>query len=632
MSEELKDDLNKVDDLKTKIFSKSYDTKIEPRHLFMTNFKPDKVKEEIEPLNTNKEFEYKNNSFFKKFFIFSITIFVGAIGFLLFNLFFQNNDISSKNIEISVIGNTFVDGGEKLPLIVEIVNNNKIPLEFADLVIEYPKGSALNSGRGEIVRLRQSIGFISQSSVTNEKIDVLLFGEQGSIHEIKISLEYRIEGSNAIFVKDKFYKVTINSTPVDLIIDAPTDITPNQDFTFKVKTIITEKENPNNLNMILKIDYPFGFEFVDANPKPTLGNNIWGIEELSLIEKEITITGRMIDVYEGEQKVFHISTGPQKRTDKSEIDVVFNSLAHITTIKKPFVEARLSINSTYKKDYVVYPTDLFLGTINWVNNLTTNIDDLEIRAKLSGNAFDESTIILNQNGFYDSINDTIIWNSSNTENFRNIRPKASGIVAFSMKPASIFGKNGELLIDPVINIEISVSGKQSSLGNVVNKLDLVEKKTIKLASQVSLLNKVTYSQNPIPNTGPFPPQAEKETTYTITLSIANTLNNISRTKVVATLAPRVNYKEVFFPKDSDIIFDPNTRELTWNVGNIKRGEGLKGGLRELSFQVSYTPSLFEVDKNPVILNKVLLTGYDDFANVVVSLSKGILSLNSKIVK
>ena len=50
-----------------------------------------------------------------------------------------------------------------------------------------------------------------------------------------ISLEYRVPGSNAIFVKNEPYSVTINSTPINLSVDAPATVSPNQVITLDVK-------------------------------------------------------------------------------------------------------------------------------------------------------------------------------------------------------------------------------------------------------------------------------------------------------------------------------------------------------------------------------------------------------------
>src|SRR3989338_824025 len=103
----------------------------------------------------------------------------------------------------------------------------------------------------------------------------MLFGEQGSVRQMKISLEYRVEGSNAIFLKDKFFEVSINSTPIDLLIGAPSEISSNQDINLDVKATLNATKPASKI--LLKVDYPIGFQFVKAIPAPSSGNNIWNL-------------------------------------------------------------------------------------------------------------------------------------------------------------------------------------------------------------------------------------------------------------------------------------------------------------------------------------------------------------------
>lgn len=631
MLEDNKNGLEKVEEMKRKLFSRSYETRIEDREGFVF-FKKEKVPENWDHTDLGNEKSKNDNRspFFKNFFIFSIIFFICTLGYLFFTFFVGKNDVSNENIEIAVLGNTFTGGGEELPLIIEITNKNSAALELADLVIEYPKGSTLNS-TGDIERLRQSLGVIPAGSIKNENMKVVLFGERGSIHEIKISLEYRLEGSNAIFVKDKLYKVTINSTPINLSVDAPTEITPNQDLTIIVKATLNDTKPSSDL--VLKLDYPFGFEFASAEPSPSVGNNVWNLGDLPAgAEREIVIKGQMVDVYDGESKIFHVFTGPEQKGDKGEVAVVFNSLAHNILIKKPFIEAKLFVNADYQREYSVDTKKAIVGSIRWVNNLDTQINDLEIKARFSGNAFDWKKIDI-EKGFYDSNNTSIVWDKNNEENFAVVKPFDSGIVGFSLEPFSVFSPTtGNLLVDPIMNIEISISGKQATGGNTLRTVESVEVKTIKIVSDVSMLSKLEYSKAPFVNTGPLPPKAEKETTYTVTWSIANTANNVSKVKVVATLPPRVNFKNLIFPKNEDITFNSSTREVVWNVGNLTRGAGIISSLREASFQVSYTPSLSEVGLSPVLVNQATLTGHDDFANVDINLTKASLQIAGRIVE
>ena len=50
-------------------------------------------------------------------------------------------------------------------------------------------------------------------------------------------------------------------------------------------------------------------------------------------ERNISILGKMLDVFDGEEKVFRVWSGSQSPSDKSLIEIVFNSLEHTVIIK-----------------------------------------------------------------------------------------------------------------------------------------------------------------------------------------------------------------------------------------------------------------------------------------------------------
>src|SRR3989344_5349676 len=139
-----KDKLNKIEELKSKLFNKNYQTRIEHYDSF-PHFQKRKVmdfwekKESAEP--DFKEKFFMKTSMFKKFFIFSIVFFILALGYASYMFFARGNTVSNDNIDISVLSNDFTAGGEEYPLLLEIVNRNSSSLELVDLVIEYPKSS-----------------------------------------------------------------------------------------------------------------------------------------------------------------------------------------------------------------------------------------------------------------------------------------------------------------------------------------------------------------------------------------------------------------------------------------------------------------------------------------------------------
>jgi hypothetical protein len=618
--------LNRLEDLKSKLFSKDYQTKIEHRDVFSYSQRkevPDSW------ANTNKN-DFKTTddkflmktSFFKKFFIFSMFVFVVALGYAGYVFFIGGNTVSNDNIDISVIGNNFTAGGQELPLVVGITNRNSSQLQLADLVMQYPKGSSSDSS-SDTENFRESLGTIPAGAVVNENLTPIIFGEEGSTRTIKISLEYRVAGSNAIFVKDKLYDVTINSTPINLSVDAPTSVSPNQSITLNVKATLNSTTAAPGI--LAKVDYPIGFQFISSIPAPSFGNNVWNLGDLAPgSEHDVSITGKMVDVTSGDQKIFNVSSGSQSDTDKSVIGVVFNSMQQTVTVQKPFVEADLFINGVTQGQYASDTKTPIHAEIHYANNLDTKVDDLQIQAKISGNAYDSKSISADQ-GFYDSSQNTITWDKSSVDSLAELNPGDTGVVDFTVSPLSLFSASGGMLSSPSINIEVDVSGKQSQSGFADTEINNSSSATINIISDVGFSAKALYYSGPFKNTGPIPPEVEKTTTYTIVWTLSNTANNISNAEVTSSLPTWMTYIGNPAPASEDLTYNSDTKQIVWNVERIPAGTGITSASRSVSFQVSLSPSLSQVGAVPIIINDAVLTGHDEFANVDIKVDKGSLT-------
>src|SRR3989344_3712154 len=614
------DKLRKIEELKNKLFSKGFKGRMEHRDPFTRRqFRDvaDSWQDRNPNLNLSQKF-FMQTSLFKKFFIFSIIFFFLTIAYGSYIFFAGGNIVSNENIEIKVLGNSFTAGGEEIPLQISITNKNNSALELADLIVEYPKSSSGDMRDTE--RQRISLGTIPAGSVRTENVKLVLFGEQGSVRPIKITLEYRVEGSNAIFVREKIYEVNINSTPIDLTVMAPSAISPNQEMKLDIKVALNS--NKSVPEVLVKIDYPVGFQFMESDPKPDLSNNVWNLGYLLPgSSQSISVAGKMIDVFDGEEKTFRIWTGSQSKRDKYDIDTVFNSFGHTVIIQKPSLEAELFVNGAYQKEYAVDSTARISGEIRWINNLDTKINDLRIRARLSGNALNRGSITADR-GFYDSTKDEIVWDKNHQDRLAEVNPGDAGVVAFSFSPNPLYSASAGMLSNPVIDVRVSISGKQEVEGFELKDLNNEESKKIKIISDLNLAVKALYYSGAFTNAGPIPPQTEKETTYTVVWSLSNTSNNISKAAVRSTLPSWVRFMEAISPASEDLSYNAATRELVWNIGNIGKGTGITAKDRQVSFKIGFTPSLSQVETAPGIINDPVLPGHDDFANVDVRVMKG----------
>jgi hypothetical protein len=541
-------------------------------------------------------------SIFKKFFIFSIFFFICAIGFTVYMFYNVDSSVSSDNIDITVVGNAFTKGGEELPLQIEIVNRNKASLELSNLQISYPNGASDDAS--DVVRLpRISIGTIKPGETVIKNIKVVLYGEEKSNRNVNISLDYHPEGSNAIFTKEKDYSVNINQAPLSLIIDAPDNITSDQPISIKIKSILNTSLPSGD--SVLQVTYPNNFVYENAVPAPVFGNSMWSLSDLSLENPlSVTVNGRIIGE-DKDQQVFHVYAGTTKSNDKSTIDVVYNSLLHTITLVKPFLEANIIAVDTSSSGNVVNVK------IAWKNNLSTRITDGEIIANISGNVLDKSSISPTD-GYFDSANNRIVWDRNSNSELGDIEPGDKGEVSFSVKSLSLVGSDSTVK-EPELIFDVSIRGRQPSLGSTYTEVNNFSKKVVKILSDFQIASSASYKS------GLLPPKAESETKYDIAWTLSNSTNGINNAVARASLPGYVKWVGSNSPREN-ITYNEITREVVWNIGTVRANTGGSYN-REASFTVSLTPSISQVGSVPQLMKELSLSGTDVFTGTDINIKR-----------
>jgi hypothetical protein len=600
---------NKIEDLKRNL----YDTKrnkinraregiIHPvEHDVNENWQKDEESKE------NKKYRKPPLSIFKKFFIVAFVFFLGAMIYAGYNFFGNDKAIvSDEKIEIKVVGNSFSKAGEELPLEIEIINNNSANLELVYLSVEYPKG-ALNDW-SNLERLpRDNIGTIEPGERIVRNVKVALFGEEKSVTNVRVGLEYHPEGSNAVFTKEIYYPVTISAAPISLSFEAPNTTVSNQNITFKVVTTLNTslpKENP-----ILKVSYPNNFIFDSASPEPAYGNSVWSLGSLTTEKPlEVEISGRIMGI-EGDEQVFHAYAGTSKETNPSDIIVNYSSLLHKISINKPFLNTKILVNGLDQDENSVTSGSNVTIVIDWNNNSFDSITDGEIVVSLSGNVLDKNSIYT-QDGFYDSLSDQIIFNKSTDFSLSEIKPGQSGQSTFNFKTTGLVGLVDSVK-EPSVNIKVSVSGRQSSSGYDYKKLSDFLEKIVKIKSDFQIASSAYYYN------GEIPPKANAETSYIVSWTLSNSANSISNAKAISTLPIYVSWVDKVAGSNENITYNQATREITWDIGNVAPYTGIKTN-KEVSFVIKIRPSLAQVGQIPILMEKITLMGVDTFAKTEVT--------------
>jgi hypothetical protein len=564
-------------------------------------------------LHLEGERQVKNQgALFRKILFGSVIFFIISLAVALFVYFGGRNLISANNIDIEVSGPTTIAGGAELSLDVIVSNKNTTNLENVALTTEYPTGTRVAGDiNTELTRDRQSLGDVKAQGKVTKTIKSVLFGEKESIKNIKLTLEYRIKGSSAIYYKEKNYDIAIKSSPVILSIDYPKEVNSGQNFQFVAEVASNSGETINNV--LLSVEYPFGFTFTSSDPKPISGNSTWRIGDLPTGGKRVVKINGVLEGQNEEERTFQFSTGIASEKNENIIGANFTSLAESINIKKPFIGLGLSINGATSGNYVVSQGQKVKANIIWTNNLSAKLLDMKIEAKIVGPSFDRGSVLSDDGGYYRSIDNTIVWDKSAKQGFDEIEPNKSGVVSFTFSPLANIptsAKNQEISISVVAEGSQLLSGIPQSVASNL-------KSAVKISSVLGFSARAGRSIGPFENSGPIPPKADKETTYTIIWDVTNSLNDMRNVRVIGDLPIYVTWVGLTAPASEKISFDPIARRVIWNAGDVSAGTGFSSKIREATFQVSILPSLSQVGSVPNIMTNITGTGDDSFVGTSV---------------
>lgn len=521
------------------------------------------------------------------------------------------NTVSSDNINLIIGGPIQIGGGQELSLDVGIENKNSVPLQTVDVVIDYPKGTKTAGNNSvDLKRERINIGDVNSGQFAHKIFKSILFGEEGGTQEIKATIEYRVPGSNAIFQKEKTFSIVLNSSPVSITTKGLSEITSGQEASFEV-TIASNSEKTLN-NIVLKAEYPFGYSFKESSPKTSDGNDTWKISTLAPKEtKTIKISGTL-QGQNNEDRYFKFTLGNALASDDREVGTILALSSQVVSIKKSFLGVELVLNNSTADEFASSDGGDINSTIKWVNNTNEMLSNVEFIVLLSGPILDKSSVSVSSGGYYDSEKNIITWDRRTTENLSKVTPGTSGRLTFGFKVRNSADGDSKLKID------IGAKAQRLSNDNVEQQINSVVSRIVKLTTSLRLASKALYFTGPFENSGPIPPKAENETTYSIVWTVTNNLNNVSNTKVSAKLPAYVSWENVVSDSNEKISVNSNTGDISWDVGTVLAGAGFSKPKREVAFQVKLRPSITQVGKVPVLVEKQTLTGWDNYSNAQIT--------------
>ncbi len=539
----------------------------------------------------------------------SITFFIVALGFFIYYFTFGAGSAAAApaNIDISISGPPQIAGGEPTKLQIEVTNRNKVPLELADLILTYPEGtrSPLDF-QTDFPSQRISLGTIEPGGRRQGTVTAVFSGQSGVAESVKVELEYRVQGSSAIFVAEKDYNLVLSTSPLSLSVDGNTQTISGQPVQFTIN--VASNASAPMRDVLVQVAYPFGFKYTSASLTPT-ADGFWAIGDLAPGErKSIQVTGTLSGE-SGDQRVFRISAGTRPSSEVVTLSNVLASNSYAMQISQTFLGLTVTANKQSGNNVVAAPGENVLVTVAYKNNLSTEITDAIIVARLSGLSIDGSTVH-SIDGFYRSTDETVLWDKSTTGGvLASLAPGAQGTLTFSFQMPST--EQLQNIVNPRLAISINAAGKRVSETGVPQSLQSAVRQEVKLATDLQLNAQALYYANPFGSTGPMPPKAGTETTYALVFTITNTTNKLTGAKVTATLPAYVRWIGSYAPASEKLTFNQTDGTFTWDVGEIGENVGVGGNQpRQIAIAIGLTPSTSQIGQQPALVQGVTLTATD----------------------
>jgi hypothetical protein len=549
------------------------------------------------------------------------TLLVASVAFFIISsviagyfLIFSNRQVSCNNVRVEVRGPTSLPSGKELVLNILVTNNNTVPLKNAEITLEYPEGARNKSGDPQSFQ-RDIIGIIESGEVAKHTGRAVLSGREQEQKTIQTLLTFGIDDSNASWTCTQSFVVTLATAPINLAVDALGEISSGQEMTLAIAVTANSDDTVPDARLVVK--YPYGFKFLSADPKPTAGESVWDLGDVKPNTRQtITVRG-VVNGFETEQRTISFELGEADPKDPALLSVVLQTMDHLFLMTRPFMETTLWFGEEAKPEgaYDVTPGSSIEGTLRWKNTLNEPLYDVEVKAVLPDEMIDRMTVKPG-NGFFRSEINTMVWTSQTVPELKMIEPGKQGILNFSFQTASFVERTSAN--NPSFGITFEIRARRIADAIPVEEViqDQAERE-IRFMTNPIFVAKSVYGTGPFTNTGPHPPTADTETTYTVVWNLKNTINDVHDGQVIGELPINVRWLNNVSPSDEKVTFNPVSRKVVWDVGDIVAGAGYKLPQRQVMFQVAIIPSLTQIGSIPALVFGNDFTGVDSFTGTVI---------------
>ncbi len=516
-------------------------------------------------------------------------------------LFFGANQISAKNISLTLNAPFTIAGGETASMQVNITNQNSVSVNSAILIVNYPLGTrSADEEARELYEERIPVDDIAPGQSVNLPLRAVLYGEENEEKEIKVAIEYRVAGSNGRFFKELDpQKIKISSSPIVISIKGVDKISSGQEMEITLK--VQSNSASIQKDILVSTSYPNSFSFVGSKPEPAYGKNSWLIDELPPNGSfEIVIKGTVMG-QTNETSEIQAKAGNPQLDNQFMMGAVFSQAKFGYNIEQPFTGVSIDVNGDKDGEVVLSPNTDAKVVVTVKNTLDQPIYNMRVEIKPTGNLIRDDLLVINK-GFYDSNTKILQYEISGQSDLEKVGPGETREFSFTVRP----DKNQTTAS---FNVSTNVYAQRITEGKPTESLIGTTLAEVKYSSTPTIGSELGYNNGPFTDTGAIPPVAGLPTTYTVTLVTTASVNDLGAVAVTTSLPQYVSWLDQV-EGDGKLDFNPVSKQLRWGVGDVTAKT-----TKSVSFQVSLLPSVTQVGRTAPVIGEQELKATDSFTGV-----------------
>jgi len=511
--------------------------------------------------------------------------------------------------------------GQPFTVTVSFSNYSDNVLKDAKLSVFLPEGVSFVGQFADQRVVEQAVGDLGPGSLNQQKFNLIITSGSQTLKHLEAKLAYSLETNAKVqFENAAEVDLLVSQPAVSLTLETPENVFNGEDFDMTVRYENQSSEEFKNLR--IKLDYPPVFQFKKSNA--TLegnSNNVWSVPALRAGEKgELTITGNVL----GPEGSF-FTVGGTVTADFLGQTYALNTQAATVGITQAPLSLKVSVNGG-GADYIARAGEFLRYAAIYKNNADIAFQNITIRAKLVGSMFDFASLATTAS--FNSLSNTLTWFAANTPDLTNLSPGEERTLEFQVKLKENFPI--QRLSDKNFTLRVQADIESSTVppGTAASKTVSVASLETKIGGKI-IVDAQAYwrdAASGILNSGPYPPQVNRGTEYSVHWVITNYSTDVGNVKVSAYLQSGSWFTgKVKSNTPTQPVFESEQGLVTWDIPNIPATKGIVGAPLEAVFQIEGTPAVNQLGLSMPLVGETKLEAKDLFTDLSLTATDAVLT-------